>query len=176
MAVGVSGGMTVNVDSHEVDLLLNACEAAFSRTGITVFLEAEMLPYLRGRAANRFGSEGDDASGMWAPLSDTTQEIRESMGFDPSHPINVRTGQLEDYIVNGSGDTRHRGHTTTMVYPGEAPGDQWLEVKVRTAQAGKDSPATPPRPVLAVDETDAVQALTMLTYWLEAFVVAGAGL
>lgn len=150
--------------SRQLDSLIKAYEP----TAIAAFMKATIEPYLQERAERRFAMEGDDASGPWAPLSNTTQEFRSSQGFSPDHPINRRTDELYLYITGtpaGVQPTSTGG--AILTFPGTPPTGE-LASKVRTAQEGKAAPATVPRPVIAVNEADVAFA----TMTLEAYIVA----
>ena len=44
--------------------------------------------------------------GEWADLADWTQDERAQLGYDPEHPILVRSGELADSVVN-PGNANH---------------------------------------------------------------------
>lgn len=122
--------------------------------------------YLHERASQRFDEEGDDASGKWAALKESTQTIRASMQFPPAHPINVRTGELADFIENTPGRVVPDTQGVTLTLPGKEPGNPILQDKLRRAQKGDIR--TPARPVLAVNEHDALAIMTEFEYYLRA--------
>lgn len=146
------------VDDVQVELVLTKLAFLLSPPGLSAFLGTEVGPYLQKRAKARFAEEGDDASGKWAPLKPATIQIRESMNYG-SGPINVRTGELENWVTQGNWDAYPTGYGASLKYPGNTPSGE-LADKVETAQAGRKYPSTVPRPVLATNETDMLFVLT----------------
>jgi hypothetical protein len=63
-------------DTKGVDVLLDRLMVTLSPEGLAAFLGSTVEPYFRKRAAIRFRDEGDDVSGKWAPLLESTKEIR----------------------------------------------------------------------------------------------------
>ncbi len=114
-------------------------------------------PFLRGRARDRFANEGDDAVGKWVPLAPATQQIRMSQGFGSAHPINKRTGALEDYILSTPSKVTPFPGFASMRFPGIGTSGE-LNKKLTTAQFGKPAEsgrrAVPRRPVLGLSPTD----------------------
>lgn len=146
----------VKVDDHDVTKALTNLFTLLSPAGMTFFLGSTMGPYLSKRAKERFQGEGDDAVGKWAPLKPATIAIRESQGFGAG-PINRRTGELENWVVQGGWNAYPTGFGASMKFPGKPTGGGELRKKVETAQKGrKSAPVTVPRPVLAVGETDLI--------------------
>jgi hypothetical protein len=134
-------------------------------------MQASVETYVKERAQRRFDSEGDDVSGRWAALRQATIDIRTEAGYSAG-PINVRTGALEDYITNSEGAYLVEGGDALMVYPGRAPGSASnetgsLAAKLVAAQQGLADPYTPARPVIGMNESDALA----ITLSLEAFLV-----
>lgn len=160
----------------EIDLgstytLLNGVLYATSPAGLGNFLMRSMLPHLRRRAHDRFASEGDSASGTWAPLAASTQRIRESgiktgewSGITPAHPINRRTGELERYITSGIGTLATTATQSTLAYP-QATHPAHLQKKIQRAQQGDSR--TKARPVLAVDQADLSFAVSKLFVYIQ---------
>lgn len=148
-------------DTAGVQAMLLHLETKLSPPGMGGFLLTHVDPYLRHRARDRFSSEGDDVVGQWTPLTAATQSIRAERGYGPAHPINRRTGELEDYIANSGGAVSIHPAGATLVFPGQAASGE-LADKVRTAQVGTDSPRTVPRPVLGMNERDLAAVLTMM--------------
>jgi len=143
-------------------------EALLSPVGMAFFLTTDVGPYLRLRAASRFAQEGDSVSGPWAPLAPITQQIREAnpdWPVGPSHPINKRTGELEHYITHSTPEVFPNTLGASLRYPGRPPSGELAE-KVETAQRGKKSPPTLPRPVLGIDETDILFVMSRLHFWI----------
>jgi hypothetical protein len=143
----------VVVDQAGVQAMLLRLQDALSPTGVGQFLATAVDPILRNRAIERFRAEGDDAVGQWLPLAAYTQSVRASMGYGPAHPINRRTGRLENYITQTPSNVQMFAGGARLEYPG-TPASGTTADKVRTAQVGTANPNTPPRPVLAVNHTD----------------------
>lgn len=132
---------------------------------IAGFLGTRVDPWLRSRARDRFHDEGDDVVGKWVPLAAATRKIRASQGYGPDHPINRRTGELEEYIAGSVNRISVTAVGATMYFPGSPPSGR-LRSKVQTAQAGSDKPRTPARPVLGVNERDLGYVMTSLELYI----------
>lgn len=149
------------VHDAEVEKALFNLTLLLSPPGLGAFLGTSIGPYLTRRAKERFSSEGDDASGPWAPLKPYTVQVREEGNWPVSgeHPINRRTGELENWVVGSGWDAYPTAAGATLRFPGTKPSGE-LRDKVQTAQHGRTNPSTVPRPVLAVNETDLLFTLT----------------
>lgn len=157
-----------HIESDSLLEMLTRLETAHTPEALAMFMAASVGPYLRERARRRFAQEGDDASGPWAPLSETTRQFRESMGYAPDHPINRRTDALYNYITGtqaGAAPTSDGG--ALLTFPGNPPSGE-TERKFKTAQYGRANPRTVPRPVLAVNEADAAFVTTALQDYIVA--------
>lgn len=159
-------GISIEVigESASVERMLNILSLALSPEGLVGFLDSTVTPYLEMRAKRRFANEGDDVSGKWAPLTSATQEIRANAGYGPSHPINVRTSELEDYITNSNSHATPDPGGAVLQYPGTSPIGELME-KFELAQKGDWN--TVPRPVLGVNEADLGWVLVELAYYVE---------
>ena len=135
-------------------------EVALTGAGLSIFVSTRLRQWLQERAEARFVAEGDDASGKWKPLSDTTNKIRESLGYPAAHPINVRTGELKRYVESGKGDVGIDGFGVTYRWPG-GPVTPGIEKKMVGAQMGTGRQTA--RPVAAVNITDAAGVLVLLS-------------
>jgi hypothetical protein len=153
----------IEVDSSEVTALLSRLNTALDPVAMGAWLGVKIGPYIRQRAAARFAGEGDDVVGAWAPLEESTWAFREKQHFPPRHPINKRTGELEDYILNGGEDIRVSTLTATLIMPGDPPGNKEFLDKVKTAQMGRDYPKTVKRPVMGMNENDLLFVLEALS-------------
>lgn len=158
--------MAVIVDANLLKDQLTHLELAMAGPGLVAFLSSEIEPYLRERAKRRFESEGDDVVGKWAPLKAVTQEIRANMGYGPAHPINMRTGQLEQWVTGSSFAVVNEGEGAFLRFPNQKASGV-LGQKIATAQQGRDKPATPPRPVLGLDEVEMEFIEEALSLYLE---------
>jgi len=160
-------------DEKSVLAMLRHLDTCFSIQGMTAFLSLDVTPWLQERARNRFASGGDDASGPWAPLRPATVEIRaggiargEWAGISPTHPINKRTGLMEDYITKGAGEVVASGASTALYFPRQTISTKaGMDKKIKRAQVG-DSRTTK-RPVLAVGEPDLVTVVQQLAYFIQ---------
>ena len=148
-------------DTTGVQAMLSHLERKLLPPNIGAFLLTNVNPFLQARASARFAGEGDDVVGAWAPLQPATQAIRAQRGYGADHPINRRTGALENYIANTPGSVSVNPVGSTLTFPG-TPASGELADKVSTAQVGRAVPHTVPRPVLGVNERDLAAVLTML--------------
>jgi hypothetical protein len=164
------GTLEIIVEDRGVEAMLLRLDTAFSPTGLATFLASTVDPYIRQRAEARFAAEGDDVTGKWVPLAAATQDIRSSMGYGPSHPINRRTGELEDYIVNAPHDIMQIPEGASISLPGHPPSNPELAEKVSTAQQGKKGKGrrdTPARPVMGLNERDTMFVVAALSFYTE---------
>lgn len=180
---GIGGSEAfVYVDSTDARAALNALEWAISPLSAGMWLSGQMSPFLVRRAQQRFANEGDDAVGRWLPLRESTEELRANSGFPRDHPINRRTGELEEYITSGGNDVALTAMGARLTMPGSAASGE-LHDKVATAQEGRgfggsrapSEPHTVPRPVLGLSGTDLEFALVSLNTWVHEMVTARKG-
>ena len=148
-------------DDAAVLAMFDRFRDATSPARIGRWLQVEAVQILQNAAADRFDSEGDSASGKWAPLAPATNNIRAFYGFGPAHPINNRTGGLRQWVTKNQGDVAV-GPTSILRWPDKPPRDDGLARKLATAQEGGGRNklglrAGPARPVIAADETDATE-------------------
>lgn len=144
----------VVVDSRDVEAMLARAASAVSGPSLALFMRASADPYLRRRAQERFASEGDAAvGGGWRPLRESTAQIRTELGYRPRHPINRRTGELEEFITGGVGSVVSEPQGAMLTRPARQPAGE-VRDKLETAQRGRDDPHTLPRPVLGLDTID----------------------
>lgn len=155
------------VDTRSVEHMLMRLDSAISPVGLVAFLGGTVDPYLRQRASERFANEGDDVTGKWAPLSQATQSIRQQMGYGGAHPINVRTGEMEDYITDSPNNLAAHPWGASLTLPGNEPQGELLK-KVRGAQQGENQ--APPRPVIGMNERDLAYVLLALYNYVQAAV------
>lgn len=141
-----------------VDALLEA----LSPTSLIHVLGDEVAPWLATQARVRFSSEGDEASGPWAPLSPATNSYRLHAGFPPVHPINRRTGDMRADIVNTYAIVA-TGESVTLLKPGPLPANE--ELKLAHAQLG--GPGYPARPVAVVGPADNTAIVAMFSAFIE---------
>lgn len=155
------------VEIRSVERLLASLSMAVGPASMASFLGGPMQEALQERAQERFAREGSDLDGgwsSWAPLKDATVAIRLASGFGAG-PINRRTGEMERYITQSPGSVNVTSDGAMMTFPGqEATGE--LAEKVKTAQAGKQSPPTQARPVIGLATEDLEFALVGMGRWI----------
>jgi len=140
--------------------------------GVANFLETQVGPYVKKRAVDRFREEGDDVSGPWAPLKESTREIRYSSTeyqTGAAHPINVRTGRLEKYVTGSQPLAYANSFGASLRYPARASSKKEIRDKMRTAQFGLQSPPTVARPVLGLNEHDLLFVITAFNFHLSSY-------
>jgi hypothetical protein len=161
----------MTVSKRKLDASLDRLIFMLSAEGMAAWLGVNVGPWLRHRAAERFASEGDDVTGPWAPLSPATQAIRAEGPWPvgPDHPINRRTGELENWVVQGGWFAYPDGTLgASLQYPKDEPVGE-LREKVKVAQIGRpqsmgpDKPMTVARPVLGLNEADLAFVMTALS-------------
>lgn len=163
MIQGIS--VETEVDAREVWLLLERANHALSWVNIGQAVRGPVVQYLQERVEDRFAQQGDDASGKWAPLTEATQRIRASKGYTPAGPINIRTGEMYNWLLNANGElvggVVGEGGDLLLMWPGDYPSGE-LGDKLAHAQEGDPDTRTVPRPVVAADGTDMATVLTIL--------------
>lgn len=155
----------IGVEEKNLERMLHGLDIALNPQAIAGFLLGTVDPYFRERARSRFASEGDDMSGPWAPLRESTQSFREQGGYGASHPINRREGELEAYIVDAPSRIPIDPMGASLIMPGDPPTGE-LRTKVETAQQGKASPRTVARPILGMNERDLAFVLNELAMYI----------
>jgi hypothetical protein len=153
------------VDAGEVVVALERADIALRDENIdNFFFGMQAIPYFQKRTDSRFNSESW-SGGKWAELTPMTQRFREYQGFPPEHPINVRTGELRDWLGTDEGDRRRTGGMAELTWPGSSP-SSLTEMKLETAQTG--ARARTARPVVEVTEVDAAFLLGTLEGYFKA--------
>lgn len=137
-----------------------------SMLGLQSFMHGVVVPWLQMRAADRFANEGDDAVGQWTPLKQATMYLRMNQGFPAAHPINVRTGQMRNFILGAHGNVTAAPGVASLNWPGPTGRVKSIDEKIRTAQMGKPNPATVARPVLGVSMTDTIFVMAATTAYV----------
>ena len=155
----------ISVDDSDARLALTSKTHAVSSVSLAQFLRSQAVPWFQDRADARFATEGDDAVGNWLPLKHPTQAIRRAAGYGATGPINVRTGQLEDFVTGSSGDVRSTANTASLKWPDETPQGE-LGRKIRTAQRGRKGANTLARPVIGMNQIDAAYLTNSLMGWI----------
>lgn len=176
MAVGVD----IDVDKFEVEKLLSSAVYAAAHPASMEMFGERAADYLEERTATRFVNEGDDAAGRWLPLRPATERIRVNLGYEPDGPINVRTTELFQWAVY-SADVQPIPGGVEITKPDIDSMPESAVEKLVTAQQGRDSnpmipgATTPPRPVVALSEADAVALVKELQLHIMHLVVRGVG-
>lgn len=145
---------------------LAVLDQKISPSGLEAFLMSQADPWIRLRTHQRFENEGDDATGKWAPLKSATINIRQGLGYGGAHPINVRTGTMEEFLTTHRSVVWEESDGATLQYPGTVPGGE-LGEKIKRAQAG--DARTKARPVIGMSPTDTAAIMTRL----ERYILAG---
>jgi hypothetical protein len=177
----------VTVDDSGVRATIDMLMQRLQPSALRGFLATRAHEQLKHRAESRFENEGDDAVGSWAQLAYMTGRVRSFQGFGPFHPINVRTGQLKNFVLN-TFTIREMASGATLSMPGQASGK--LLSKFRTAQQGGYAPggatksgfgrgnasatrgesgpnrSAPARPVVALSEFDSTLIQHELLDWV----------
>lgn len=157
--------------TDNVEAMLAKLEITLSGPALSTFLSASMTPWLKQRAQERFANEGDEVVGRWAPLQPATQEFRANgdwPGIGPDHPINRRTGELEELMTSGQDDVFFTTDTAVVQYPRPSMyGAGELALKVETAQRGKATPRTVARPVAGFGARDLSFLIAEITFLLQ---------
>lgn len=151
--------MTDSVNSAQVDELLDNMELALSPAAFIAFLAGEVEPLFQEIARENFDAEGT-RNDPWPELAYNTQRRRQELGFGPAHPINIRTGHLEDYILSNGVITELEGGAE-WVWP-RPTSDAELSKKFKTAQRGDGRSNTPERPIVEASEQDFLTVITLL--------------
>lgn len=159
--------VTYDVDAKHFAALLADLTLKVSPPGLATFLNTTVDPFIRARIDARFSGEGDEVVGSWHPLTQATQAIRASQGLPPDHPINVRHGKMKHFLTQSKMDVKPSGFDAVGIHP-PPTGDKEMQEKIVTAQMGRNSPRTPPRPVLGVNENDLLFITSELVVYLTA--------
>jgi hypothetical protein len=171
MTESYSFQLELHADFKSTYEVLERLEHSVSPLGLGFFLSVGVLQHITDRAESRFRAEGDDAVGKWAPLTPGTENIRQNLGYGAAHPINRRTGDLEDLITQANANSTVSVNPIGAVLEHPALPSGKLEDKLRTAQMGDSSQPgyqpTVPRPVIALNEADLVWVLSALAYYIE---------
>lgn len=160
------GTIEIEVNALDVERMLSLAEDSFSEPRVMHWMNTDLHDYFASETISRFSDGIDRNTGVWRKLSDATEHLREQQGYDPDWPINVRTGELFDYVVNTFRiDTD--GQDLTFVTPDDERVDATTAIKLEHAQFGaSDNPIegfgpTPPRPVIGFDADADAQAILM---------------
>lgn len=164
-------------DLKNINSILNGLNEKISTKGRSEFLKRDVYPYARGRIGRRFGSQGDDVSGPWKPLKDSTIHYREmdirNYGFRirPSEPINIRSFAMFDHLMNSHSFASPSG-VAKLTIPGPVRMGQMaasvdsMRKKLQTAQVGDPKRDVPARPVLGMNSKDQDDIEILAIKWI----------
>lgn len=158
----------VDVDATSVYEVVDAIQRAVGPSGVFVFLQSMVTPYLQEQMINRFANQGDGAGGSWAPLTEGTERIRHALGYYDDAAINERGGDFLNWLLT----------TSVSILPGigaalqqpEETTDPDLIKKLTVAEKGWVQGSTemipgaytPPRPVIGLTTSNAAEIMVML--------------
>lgn len=150
--MGVQVDIDMQLDARDFIRVLGLLNVRLRAAGLETFIRNSAVPWLQRRAARRFGAEGDDASGRWTPLRKATEAFRARQGYQPAHPINVRTLRMFDFITSADGTISGGPGYASLNWPGARGRGAELAEKIRTAQGL--TPGIVARPVLGLSQAD----------------------
>lgn len=162
--------LVITVADQEVKALMEKLRSRVSKPSIRIYLRSQARPFLQGRMQQRFQNEGDELTGKWAPLRPTTAMIRANAGYGAQRPINIRSGELFKFVMDG------KVTAEALTFPGRT-GTKNQQSKLQVAQRGGFGSSAsqgaigprrpaPPRPVLAFGEADRTVIMTSLMEWV----------
>lgn len=155
------------VNDHQAMNMLDGLDESLSSEALFVFLAVQATQILQEDAKKRFDTEGASDGEAWQSLAKSTIKIRKELGYPPV-PINVRSGDLREYVTTSQGDPVPLAEgLVSLQWPDRLPPrSSDLFHSYDTAQHGKSAEFdgdqliqgdTPPRPVVQV--SPAAQAL-----------------
>lgn len=163
--------LTSYMEITQVEQILALVEQRLAGPNVERWLRGPAHDHLTDKAGWAFATEG---SGAWESLSPATENIRESLGYNPSTPINRRTNEMFEFLTNDSpsvnAEFSSSGMTAEMNYPGDTASPR-IDEKIKTAQQGRATNPipnfgpTPPRPVLGAGIGDMEALLSSFTNW-----------
>ena len=163
----------IDVQTSAVTFALEMVNAAISGPSLAAFAYGPLSEYLEGDIINRF-SQAEGIS-TWPPLRPSTIRIRHGVGQFDDDAINERTGEMLRHLLTSKTITTLLDQASVTI-PGPTSGETLR--KIETAQMGRiqgpddlmPGAITPPRPVLGLDERDAVAILALLAKHIETMV------
>ena len=151
----------IYIDDAAVQKHLQIAIESLSDDNLAKWAHDYATPYLRERARKRFASEGDDASGPWEPLADST--LKRKSG----NRILRDTGKFYRYVTNTTSGVSRMDGGIEAVFPKRQPtGDHNQKILGFTQEGTRNQPS---REVIASSEVD-TQALMQL---LEEYAISG---
>ena len=149
-------GITVKTGSLMPRLRgLQARLAPVGIDGYSTWLAGGAHSYLQSQSRKRF--QDNASGGDWPALAPATESWRKSLGYNPSSPINVRTGDLKNLMIGENPTLVPAGDSIILFYPGNAQEKGNRPVKIAQAQGTlrqKNGEMSTPRPVIDLGPED----------------------
>jgi len=166
--------LTLSIDPSKVHKLFDAVDDAIGDYALLAWMNTSLADKFEEEAVERFSDGIDRRTGVWKPLADSTERIRAQQGYDPDWPINIRSGELFHHVI--SHDARKVPGGVEFITP-KPTSDTITQMKMEHATFGSPAGAnplpgagaTPPRPVVGMDEQDAEEILYRLMGRIAAF-------
>lgn len=162
---GVTMGVTVKYDV--LDRQLGSMTRKLEPTGVNSYrfwLAGPVHQYLQNRAKQNF-DENKGGGGSWPPLTEATENWRESYNYPRSTPINIRTGDLLKLMTDTGPQMGFDSIGTYLIYPGNAAMNRNnRKVKMLQAQGilkQHNNKTATPRPVLVFDVPEMLTIMKM---------------
>lgn len=134
------------------------------------FMSGTVSPYLSRQAAQRFEDSKDASGAKWAPLKPATVSWRVGLGFSPGTgkgEINVRTGNLRDWLKYPSIAATPTADGALMAWPSKTAGTESMQNRLAQAAGELNGPA---RWAIGYNANDVAHILGTM----QAFLVSGA--
>lgn len=155
------------IDAASTEAAMGLLQEKISIGAIGEWLGSDVNNFLQQRAKARFSSEGDDAAGRWTSLADTTVAIREALGYGGPSPINIRTGDLFQYVTGSAGQVTESSEGVALDFPNL--NNNTVQAQLSNAQSGNKRTGAPARPVIALGEQDLLGIMVSLTGHMAGF-------
>lgn len=156
----------MQTDAKSVRRVIKAAIGAIEPQAVSYFNNVVVTQLLQLYARERFKGEGETGGagtsvGQWSELATYTKMDRKRKGFQPDHPINVRTGGLKDWVTSAQG---MQVAQELFIWPARLPPNRSsLHFAYACAQTGRVSKAPhSPRKIAAVGQYEAETFTQML--------------
>lgn len=113
------------------------------------FTQDQFQEIMRDVSRSNLATESDKA-GPWQPLSNATIFLRQMAGFPGEHPINERTGQMKNFLLNAKARGGPTGGGAEFEWPDGASGVLYMKL-LRSIGWDKRAPA---RLVIEADQEE----------------------
>ncbi len=165
--------MSIVMDASGTEQVVEMIIDRVSGQSLYRYLEGPVHGFFKSQISMNFAGEGSPAGGRWMSLSSATQDIRSQLGYDPSHPVNQRTGDLFE-VLTKEADFNFGGDNAEMSLPGKAGQAFPVREKIKTAQMGRSAEenpipefgGTPARPIFGITTFGAERILAGLSDWI----------